>query len=62
MLEKPELFENVCNYGQRTIYEYESFLEGLERMKIEDLKILLECVYKDGVKDGIEFYKELNTE
>ena len=62
MLNKPELIECVASYGQRTIYEYESMLERLEGTEIEDLNILLECVYKDGVKDGIALYIRLDTE
>lgn len=62
MLKKPELIENAGNYGRQTIYEYENLIDGLEMMKREDLKALLQCVYKDGVKDGITFCMKLETE
>lgn len=61
MIDKPEIFAKVDTYGTMTEYEYRWLVENLEETDLEILHLLMELVYKEGVKDGISFYKELET-
>jgi len=63
MLEKPELYVSADRYGMRTQSEYEWVVEKMEcEADFEALHNLIMCVYKDGVKDGIELCRRLDTE
>ncbi len=63
MLNKPEICVGLAVYGQRTIQEYQWFIEDIENEMVkENLHALIDCVYKDGVKDGIELCRLLDTD
>ena len=61
MIEKPEIFVCMTSYGEDTEYTYQRLAEKIGELEIEILNHLVTCVYKDGVKDGIQFYEELDT-
>ncbi len=61
MISKPEIIENICEYGGRVKYEYETLVERLDRLDIEILDTIINCVYKEGVKDGLLLHAELDT-
>ena len=61
MINKPELFENINDYGGSVIYEYENLAESLDKMQIEILNTIINCVYKEGLKDGFLLHTELDT-
>ncbi len=63
MLKKPEICIGLESYGQRTKQEYEWLTEDWDsEMNLESLHNLMMCVYKDGVKDGIELYRQLDMD
>lgn len=61
MINKPELFENINNYGGSVIYEYENLAESLNGIQIEMLNTIIDYVYKEGLKDGFLLHAELDT-
>ncbi|WP_425756637.1 hypothetical protein ACPW7J_03615 [Ihubacter sp. rT4E-8] len=62
MLDKPEICVGLEVYGHRTIQEYQWLLEDIDNEMVrENLQALINCVYKDGVKDGIKLYRQLDT-
>lgn len=63
MIAKPEICIGLESYGQRTQQEYQWLTEDWESVvDFENLHNLMMCVYKDGVKDGMELYRLLDTE
>lgn len=61
MIEKPELFVYIAPYGQYTENAYQHLAEKMGELDLEALNQLVAYAYKDGVKDGIQFCKELDT-
>lgn len=62
MLSKPDFSLGLEKYGQRTEQEYQWLIEDwTDEMDMEMLHSLILCVYKDGVKDGIELCRQLDT-
>mgnify|MGYP005806050915 FL=1 len=61
MIRKPELFENICDYSGRVKYEYDNLTNRLDRLDIEILDMIIDCVYKEGLKDGLLLHAELDT-
>ncbi len=61
MIEKPEIFVYIAPYGRYTEYAYQRLAEKMGELDIETLNQLIACAYKDGVKDGIQLYEELDT-
>ena len=63
MIAKPEICIGLDTYGKRTQQEYKWLVEDWNNaVDLESLHNLLMCVYKDGVKDGIELCRQLDTE
>lgn len=61
MISKPEIFENIYDYSGRVKYEYDNLTNRLDRLDIEILDMIINCVYKEGVKDGLLLHTELDT-
>lgn len=62
MIAKPEICIGIDNYGQRTQQEYQWLIEDWDsKADLEALHSLMMCVYKDGVTDGIELCRQLDT-
>ena len=61
MISKPEIFENISEYGGRVKYEYDNLTNRLDRLDIEILDMIINCVYKEGVRDGFLLHAELDT-
>ena len=61
MISKPEIFENIHDYSGRVKYEYDNLTNRLERLDIEILDMIINCVYKEGVRDGFLLHAELDT-
>ena len=61
MISKPEIFENIQDYSDRVKYEYDNLTKRLDRLDIEILDMIINCVYKEGVKDGLLLHTELDT-
>ena len=61
MISKPEIFENIHDYSGRVKYEYDNLTNRLDRLDIEILDTIINCVYKEGVKDGFLLHAELDT-
>lgn len=61
MIRKPELFENISEYGGRVKYEYDNLAERLNSLDIEILDTIINYVYKEGLKDGLLLHAELDT-
>lgn len=62
MLEKPEIYIGLDMYGQGTLQAYQWLIEDVDdEITMESLHNLINCVYKDGVKDGIELCRLLDT-
>lgn len=61
MISKPEIFENIQDYSDRVKYEYDNLTNRLDRLDIEILDMIINCVYKEGVKDGLLLHTELDT-
>ena len=62
MISKPEIFENVHDYGRRIRFEYENLTPRLEKVEIEALNTIIDCAYKEGLKDGILLHAQLATD
>ncbi len=62
MLNKPEIFENIGEYGMRISYEYDSLAKKLDRLDIEILDTIINYVYKEGMKAGFLLHAELDTD
>lgn len=61
MISKPEIFENISEYGIRISQEYENLAKGLDILDIEILDSIINYVYKEGLKDGFLLHAELDT-
>ena len=61
MISKPEIFENIQDYSDRVKYEYDNLTNRLDRLDIEILDMIINCVYKEGVRDGFLLHAELDT-
>ena len=61
MISKPEIFENIHDYSGRVKYEYDNLTNRLDRLDIEILDMIINCVYKEGVRDGFLLHAGLDT-
>ena len=61
MIRKPDIFIKAPPYGDMTESEYEWLAGKLAPIDLETLNNLVKFVYREGIKDGIEFYRELET-
>lgn len=59
MICKPDIFIKAGPYGGVIKNEYQWLAEKLAPIDLESLNNLMNFVYKEGIKDGIEFYREL---
>lgn len=61
MIGKPEMLTFVEEYGYQTECEYNWLIKKLDELDIETLNNLIACVYKEGIRDGIQLYIKLDT-
>lgn len=62
MITKPEIYEDIKDYGRRIKFEYENLVMQLDEVETEALNTIIDCAYKEGLKDGIIICSQLETD